>query len=488
MKRMQSGLPAVFLSLLSAGVFRPARAALILSPDGTTVYDTEKNITWLANVNLPAANRFTQPVCPTAGNQPCVNASGSMRYTAAAAWVQAMNAANYLGHTNWQLPTTPSVDKTCPFTGPHGESFGFTCMGSALGDLYYSGLGLKSPNTAVPIPAETAGPFSNFQPYLYWSGSSGVQAAGNATFSFNTGFQGANTTPNYLYVLPMIPGKLPGAPAAAGQGLQVSADKQTVYDPVTNITWLANANIAATTSFGIAPCKDQAAPKPCVNADGAMNLDSATQFIAAMNSTAYLGQRNWQLPPSDPTCPNYGCGGTRNPMGDLYYNQLGLSPGTPVVATPHISVGPFHDIQPYLYWACLAPSIQDACQSDGPAPGFEWSFSFGNGFQGTDILANDLYVTAYLVGRATPAPGPVIAEVANAEGESPVIAPNTWVEIKGVGLAPSGDARIWQDPDFVSNQMPTALDHVSATVNSKSAFVYYISPAQAQHPDAAGSD
>ena len=32
--------------------------------------------------------------------------------------------------------------------------------------------------------------------------------------------------------------------------------------------------------------------------------------------------------------------------------------------------------------------------------------------------------------------------------------------------------------DFVNNQMPTQLDHVSVTVNGKNAFVYYISPTQ----------
>ena len=36
----------------------------------------------------------------------------------------------------------------------------------------------------------------------------------------------------------------------------------------------------------------------------------------------------------------------------------------------------------------------------------------------------------------------------------------------------------WQASDFVGNQMPTQLDHVSATVNGKNAYVYYISPAQ----------
>ena len=73
---------------------------------------------------------------------------------------------------------------------------------------------------------------------------------------------------------------------------------------------------------------------------------------------------------------------------------------------------------------------------------------------------------------------PQITLAANAEGESPTIAPNTWVEIKGFDLARAGDTRIWQGSDFANNQMPAALDGVSATVNGKSAFVYYISPSQ----------
>jgi uncharacterized protein (TIGR03437 family) len=77
-----------------------------------------------------------------------------------------------------------------------------------------------------------------------------------------------------------------------------------------------------------------------------------------------------------------------------------------------------------------------------------------------------------------PAGTPVIAQVANAEGESPTIAPNTWVEIKGSNLAPAGDSRIWQGSDFLGSQMPTQLDRVSVTLNGKSAYVYYISPTQ----------
>ena len=65
-----------------------------------------------------------------------------------------------------------------------------------MGRSLYNGLGLKSPNTAVPIPNNTAGPFSNLQPYLYWSQSSAGPTAGNYTFSYATGWQGANTLPN----------------------------------------------------------------------------------------------------------------------------------------------------------------------------------------------------------------------------------------------------------------------------------------------------
>jgi uncharacterized protein (TIGR03437 family) len=85
---------------------------------------------------------------------------------------------------------------------------------------------------------------------------------------------------------------------------------------------------------------------------------------------------------------------------------------------------------------------------------------------------------AYTALASGPPTGPTITLVANAEGEAPLIAPNTWVEVKGSNLAPAGDSRLWQGSDFVNNQMPTELDGVSVKVNGKSAFVYYISPGQ----------
>jgi hypothetical protein len=399
-----------------------AGATLVLSPDGATVYDTVNGVNWLANADLAATNRFGLPVCPAPGAQPCVGPNGSMNYTSAVAWIQAVNTANFLGHNNWQLPTIPPNDANCGKTGPNGQNFGFGCTAGAL-DSVYNALGFQSPNTAVPIPANSAGPFSDIQPYLYWSASTGTSASiGNATFSFATGWQGANTLPNFLYLLPTIPGKIPGTPAAAGTGLQVNPGGQTVYDPMTDITWVANANLAAANAFGLPLCTTPTSPALCVAQDGAMTWASATQFLANMNSAAYLGQTNWQAPTIDSSCPGYNCAGTSNPMGNLFYDQLRFSSGMSAVSVPDVAEGPFHNLQPYLYWSCLAATVQDACESAGPADNFEESYSFGSGFQGTDLLANDLFVTAYYVGPASTADGPVITGVANAEGGSATMA------------------------------------------------------------------
>jgi hypothetical protein len=251
------------------------------------------------------------------------------------------------------------------------------------------------------------GPFSNFQPYFYWSRTNGGPSPNNvAVFSFNSGSQGGATIGNFMYVLPMIEGETVGTSLAGGSKLHVNSGGKTVYDPETNVTWLADANLAATERFGLPLCKTAPDTKPCVAKDGSMNYESAMAWVKAMNAyedpitsfVGYLGQTNWDLPPLKAGCPIFGCGGDRNPMGNLYYDQLYFSAGEPVVATPDIAVGPFQHVQPYLYWSCQAPKIQDACRAVGPVAGSEWAFSFGNGFLGTEGLDSEYFVTAYFPG------------------------------------------------------------------------------------------
>ncbi len=73
---------------------------------------------------------------------------------------------------------------------------------------------------------------------------------------------------------------------------------------------------------------------------------------------------------------------------------------------------------------------------------------------------------------------PTITSVTNAASGAAVIAPNTYITIKGTDLALADSNRIWQGDDFVNGKLPASLDGVSVTVNGKAAFVYYLSPTQ----------
>jgi hypothetical protein len=402
---------------LSAQDNGPGNQIVFFIPDGDTVYDRVNHVTWLADANLPAKIlpdfenfRFGLPLCPNPTIEPtesCVNLSGSMNYTSAVAWVQGMNDVNYLGHSDWQLPTAPLKDPGCSGTGPapYRESFAFDCDAGALGYLYYTALGIKAPNTAVPIPPNRVGPFRNLQPNVYWSGSPGGGLSCTiANFSFASGAQGGGCGGDFADVLPSIPGKIPGTPPASGTGLEVNPGWETVYDPETNVTWLADANLAAHETFGLPICETAPETTACVARDGSMNYASATQFIINMNAydggAGYLGHNNWALPSLEASCPTYGCGGDRNPMGNLYYDQLNFPADTPVVAVPDIPVGPFHHLLPFPYWSCLANTIQELCETGAnePSDNSEWGFSFGSGYLGTERLPANHFVTAYYVG------------------------------------------------------------------------------------------
>jgi hypothetical protein len=99
-------------------------------------------------------------------------------------------------------------------------------------------------------------------------------------------------------------------------------------------------------------------------------------------------------------------------MGNLYYNQLHITAGMPVVPFPDIAVGPFHHLVTIPYWQCLADTIQEACEpadsSDNePSTNSEWGFSFGSGYQGTERLPADRFVMVYYVDVPPPPKPPI---------------------------------------------------------------------------------
>ena len=79
-----------------------------------------------------------------------------------------------------------------------------------------------------------------------------------------------------------------------------------------------------------------------------------------------------------------------------------------------------------------------------------------------------------------PAPDSVpasLTQVLNATGEATSISQNTWVELKGSNLA--NTTTDWSnETTFAQGKLPTTVGGVSATVNNKPAFIYYVSPTQ----------
>ncbi|MGO9445571.1 MAG: DUF1566 domain-containing protein [Thiobacillaceae bacterium] len=188
--------------LLSATAAHAALQAVTLDGiAGAGVYDTDRNITWLANANLAATDTFG-----VAG----ISANGSMAsWATAESWIAAMNAADYLGYNTWELPTTPVVD-TC------GSSGGYNCTNSMMGHLFYTELGGTAGSSITTTHTNAAGYnlFNNIQAADYWSGTVFASDPSEEAWLFvmEDGLQGiASQSSDNVYAWAVIPGAVPEA-------------------------------------------------------------------------------------------------------------------------------------------------------------------------------------------------------------------------------------------------------------------------------------
>jgi hypothetical protein len=86
------------------------------------------------------------------------------------------------------------------------------------------------------------------------------------------------------------------ASVSADAALVSRAGGQAYYDTVLNITWLANANLAESNTFGLPRGDDVIAESGEISTIGRMYWDTAQAWIAAMNAANYFGSNNWRLP------------------------------------------------------------------------------------------------------------------------------------------------------------------------------------------------
>lgn len=177
-------------------------------------------------------------------------------------------------------------------------------------------------------------------------------------------------------------------------------DYQAYYDTELDITWLADANLAASNTFGVGPINDNGTFNP-----GAMWIETAETYVAAVNAAEYLGYSAWRLPEIEPIdgvsfdyIPqtdgssdrgyNLGApgtvfeGSTASELAHLYYTTLGnvgyydidgsLNPCSPVYPGCLVETGPFSNLLGYPYWIGTPYD---------PNPNGVWGFSFNLGEQ-----------------------------------------------------------------------------------------------------------
>lgn len=110
-----------------------ARASLS-DRGGGMIYDTDRNITWLKDMNYARTSGY--------------DTDGFMTWGQAMTWADGLS---YGGYDDWRLPSTLQPDSSCSI----GSSYGYGCTGSEFGHLYYTELG----NSAGGLT--NTGPFTN---------------------------------------------------------------------------------------------------------------------------------------------------------------------------------------------------------------------------------------------------------------------------------------------------------------------------------------
>lgn len=450
-------------------------------------------VEWVADANLAGTLMKADPSSPLL--VPGINPDGSMSLSTATAFVANLNFRRYLNNTGWRLPTTYSEDLSCSFIASKTETtFGYACamphfmpnprqplielnpsyVFSELAALF-NALGGQSHASIKAIHNDNFSLFKNVKAYLYWSQTAQTNnfAFGN-DFWFQEGFQGTENQYDSMYVWPVrtvsvastVPAASPPMLAACATGvdtsnyaacakahdlvvlpglglpantilpppantLQTSSDGKLIYDPTTQVTYLADANLARTLlelkansiPFKPPPAETQYLVGK-INANGSMNQAVLQEFLDALNaksgsgiSSPYLHINTWNTPAIAANGYNlncsiqtgqaasygYNCDGTASQLGELFYDQLGGVAGDRVKNPKTASGRLFKNLQADYYWQCQPANSYPSKPCTHGVGSVIPSFSFRSGYQGLQSDVNELFVILVTPNNAIPA-------------------------------------------------------------------------------------
>jgi len=189
----------LFSAVISLILSTSASAALVERLGGLAYYDTDADLTWLADANY----------AQTSG----INIVGRKRWQSAMWWAENLTVG---GVDGWRLPTTVDVGNDghtyTNYTVNEGVDFGYNITAhSELSNMFFNVLGNKSfrdtSGTATGCTAPdycltNTGPFSNIQlNSYYWSATEFAPNTASAwVFDMERGYQTSSTKHNSYYV------------------------------------------------------------------------------------------------------------------------------------------------------------------------------------------------------------------------------------------------------------------------------------------------
>lgn len=198
-----------------------------------------------------------------------------------------------------------------------------------------------------------------------------------------------------------------------------------LYDDVTGLVWLQNANLAATNTFGVSG----------INSFGYMNWNTANDWIAAMNAANYLGYNNWMLPTVSPvngTSINYNSsadGSTdigfnitsiASPLSYMYYVNLNLIGYYDTLWNVQSNYGVYGDGSTHGFGQVdigLVRNLQSKAYWYGTVYGadpstYAFQFRTSEGDQNINVQSSDYAMAAWAVRPANAIPEPSTATMA----------------------------------------------------------------------------
>ncbi|MEN8133094.1 MAG: hypothetical protein ABFS45_23535 [Pseudomonadota bacterium] len=214
-------------AMLTIFVSLPASAALVSALSGQAVYDTDRDISWIADANLAASNTFGLSTGVSLGAYPgdtsgvngIINSNGTMNWPGALFWIDAMNTANYLGFNDWRLPSTLVPDSGCTNSdgSPRTDSRGWDCTGSEMGHLFYDEFGATRLTSVLSTgDSVELAKFTNVRSGNYWSGTEFAPNRASAwAFGFGNGVQGTSSKGDFFFAWAVRSGDVSAVPVPA---------------------------------------------------------------------------------------------------------------------------------------------------------------------------------------------------------------------------------------------------------------------------------